>query len=252
MPPLRLTTAALSLHVGSLPRNRASSSRLLSSPSSDYTSSWYSSSPLVSLPPLSHLLMKSAIDAVYADISSSSSSSSPPPPPLPQTSSYLRPLVIDATAGNGSDSAFLASHLSTLPPPVPFDLLSIDVQPAATAKVSARLSKFSSHLTYSVEERSHDPLLQAPHDPSTPIALAVYNLGYLPNAPHPGPASSRVQTQTSTTLRSVSSSCRSLMLHGTTIVTSYPSSNPEEHESVLALADGLARLSSKETWSGHW
>ena len=74
----------------------------------DASQSFYAASPLVGLSPLAHLLMTEALSAISTAAA---------------TTTAPRLLVIDATAGNGSDSAHLASLVCAAP--YPLDLLCI-------------------------------------------------------------------------------------------------------------------------------
>jgi hypothetical protein len=191
-----------------------SSSSALSSTSTP--PSFYASSPLTSLPPLAHVLMSSLLPSLAPG-----------------------DCVVDATAGNGSDSHFLASEiLRAFPDPTPKPtLLCLDVQAAAVDKTKRRLEPFP---FADVQLRSHSPLL-----PPTPsLALAVYNLGYLPNH-KPNPDEARVATQTASSLSSLAEALDALSPDGAVFVTSYPASNADEHAKVMGLADSVARLSSR-------
>ena len=184
-----------------------SSTRLFSTP--------WSSSPLLSLPPHAHLLLSSLLPTL-----------------LPTDA------VIDATAGNGSDSHFLASSLSSLPsPPL---LVCIDVQEEAVKKTSKRLATVAFQ-NVEVHHRSHYPL---DPPPGRTLALALYNLGYLPNS-SPSPSSPRVATDTDLSIPSMIEALAAIRVGGLVLATSYPNSNLPEHLAVLDLSATLGSLSNK-------
>ena len=190
-------------------------------------------------------------------------------------STVLRPGIdsaIDATAGNGSDSLVLARLLfssadrdSTTTTPNNNNnskntnrsqLLAVDVQDTACQKTRHRLNQFLTSLSDRHEDRvqvvctSHAPL-PLPVDTSN-IALVVYNLGYLPNHKNDHETSSstsnpttRVKTQTETTLASLADAALALRVGGMLSVLTYPRSNATEDAVVRAFLEGLALFSSQ-------
>ena len=79
-----------------------------------------------------------------------------------------RPLIIDATCGNGHDSLFLSSFEEA-------ELHCVDIQEQAIKATSARLPERSS---IHFHHQSHEDVSFT----GRPIDLIVYNLGYLPGS----------------------------------------------------------------------
>jgi hypothetical protein len=181
-----------------------------------------------------------------------------------QWSYVVRPgtdTVIDATAGNGGDSLFLAKLLfgsgsgtltvagesrneSGLEP----RLLCLDVDPKACQATRQRIrSAFPTLLDRYIHilHVSHDPLPVSNVSTSS-VGLVVYNLGYLPHS------SESVPTQSMSTLSSLAQSAQLLRVGGMVSVMTYPGSNAHEDSVVSAFMTGLALFSSRTVdWTNH-
>ena len=192
----------------------------------------------------------------------------------------LRPGVdsaIDATSGNGGDAAVLAELLfpsshrqENLVDTTQSHLVCIDIQREACMATQQRLGEvlpediLSDHV--SIHHSSHTPLALPPptvassseqeddEDDVTlletgPVALVVYNLGYLPGQDRHGDrtnqASHVIQTKTQTTLSSLADAALCLRVGGVISIMTYPQSNPTEAAAVQALLEGMALYASK-------
>jgi SAM-dependent methyltransferase len=155
---------------------------------------------------------------------------------------YLRNLlpenacVVDATCGNGHDSALLAELVA----PNGF-LLSVDIQPEAIQATSQRLSHIGvspNRWTCLLADHRDLPLILPPPLQSG-LDAAVFNLGYLPGGP-----------KTITTARSSMDALkRTLPLlkpSGFLVVTSYPG-----FEEGLAEHNGVAEWLHQKASNGH-
>lgn len=103
--------------------------------------------------------------------------------------------AIDATAGNGHDTAFLARHVGA-----GGRVLAIDVQARALAATRARLREAGDALASRVTlvEACHTGLRAiVPERMHARIGAAMFNLGYLPGAPR------TVRTEADTTARAI-------------------------------------------------
>jgi len=185
-------------------------------------------------------------------------------------STILRPHVdtaIDATCGNGHDSLVLARLL--FPPENKRStsgslsrLICIDVQERACEKTERSL----------VDEFGNDDMLQSGQiqvlqtshaplpmnwarqtsnsmelDENLPIALVVYNLGWLPSNVDGGKED--CITQMDTTLESMVDAMLLLRVGGMLSVTTYPKTNAAEDVAVRTFLECAALLSSNvETW----
>jgi Putative rRNA methylase len=164
--------------------------------------------------------------------------------------------VIDATAGNGGDSAVLAALLfpsasdvgslnqanGAAAPPCYAQLVSIDVQSAACQNTTLKLKQLLPDATF----RNHVNVLHTSHAPlplprnTTSVALVVYNLGFLPQAVE----SKHYTTLTETTIASIADAALLLRMGGMISVMTYPRTNREEALAVHAFLEGLALFSS--------
>jgi hypothetical protein len=89
-------------------------------------------------------------------------------------------LLIDATAGNGHDTCFLASLAQSCALPQAVQVHAFDVQQAALAATTARLHSRGLQQGVCLHHASHEQA-QALLPPALPIAAAMFNLGYLPS-----------------------------------------------------------------------
>lgn len=78
-------------------------------------------------------------------------------------------IIIDATAGNGNDTYFLASTFAN-------NVISVDINPLAISNTKLRCKQFSNISYYCL---NHTNIYQVINKP---ISFAVFNLGYLPHS----------------------------------------------------------------------
>ena len=86
--------------------------------------------------------------------------------------------VVDATAGNGNDTYYLAQRVGPSG-----KVHAFDIQPSALAQTWRRLATQGLHSRVCLHCRSHAQLQQALGWNERP-ALVLFNLGYLPGASH--------------------------------------------------------------------
>lgn len=147
---------------------------------------------------------------------------------------FLRPgmTVIDATAGNGNDTLFLAKCVLTSNSGW---VHAFDVQKKAIENTRARVSQ---NLPEAIQKRII--LHEASHEiflPNLEPSLIVYNLGYLP-----GGDTSKT-TKAETTLKSCQNALNMLTPNGMLSITVYPG-HSEGVEEKTALFNWFPRLSS--------
>lgn len=120
---------------------------------------------------------------------------------------WLRPgdIAVDATAGNGRDSLFLAKLSISA-------LFVFDIQSTAIAKTQKYLQDYLQKVTFYC--RSHVDIDQVVLP--KPPRLVVYNLGYLPGG------DKTLTTRTETTLASVKAALSILDFDGAISITCYP------------------------------
>ena len=143
----------------------------------------------------------------------------------------LRPgdLAIDATAGNGHDTVFLAERVGEKG-----KVLAFDVQAEAIAAARARVA--AAGLTERVEffHASHATIPQ--HVAPGSVAAVMFNLGYFPGGDH------AVITRTGETLAALNAALVVLKSGGILTVVCYPghAGGDEESAAVVTWSEGLA------------
>lgn len=113
--------------------------------------------------------------------------------------------VIDATAGNGHDSLFLAQLVG-----VDGHVYSFDVQKTAIEATLLRLAEWRNNT--SVIHAGHETILQHVH---SEISAAVFNLGYLPGADH------TIITRPETTIQAIEGCLQLLKVGGLIVLVVY-------------------------------
>jgi predicted methyltransferase len=118
-------------------------------------------------------------------------------------------LVIDATAGNGHDTVFLAGCVGA-----GGRVLAFDVQAAAITSARARVAAAGFDPRVEFFQASHATMDAYAADGS--VAVVMFNLGYLPGEDH------QVMTETAATLEGLKRAVRMLKTGGLLAVICYP------------------------------
>lgn len=132
--------------------------------------------------------------------------------------------VIDATCGNGNDTLFLAelAHRGKV--------YAFDIQAEAIENTKKRCKDFS-NIKYINE--SHDTIK---NHVTSPIDLAIYNLGYLPNS------ESIITTDSSSTIAALEQTLELLKPNGACLVTIYTGhDNHQEEQNILPFIKQLSK-----------
>lgn len=118
-------------------------------------------------------------------------------------------LVIDATAGNGHDTLFLADCVGSSG-----RVLAFDVQAAAITSARAKVEQtgFAERVDFFQESHEH----MESHAVKDSVAAIMFNLGYLPGDDH------ALTTETATTLAALEAAVRLLKPDGILSVVCYP------------------------------
>ena len=169
--------------------------------------------------------------------------------------------AIDATCGNGQDSAVLAAMLLTKVTDGDGDeddsprseLLCVDIQSRACENTEAAVREavgdgaFDRSVT--TVATSHAPLPR-PRDGRS-VGLVCYNLGWLPG----GSAEEKrdYQTNVESTLSSMADAALMLRVGGLLSVMTYPGSSVDEANAVKFFCEGMAMLTTRDKggWRGY-
>ncbi|MEF8981897.1 tRNA (mnm(5)s(2)U34)-methyltransferase [Thiohalorhabdus sp.] len=158
----------------------------------------------------------------------------------------LRPgdLALDATAGNGHDTAFLAQRVGPSG-----RVLAVDVQAEAVAAAAQRLRADGLADRVDLRRADHADLAElAPASRRGRFRAAVFNLGYLP-----GQEGDRI-TRPATTLGALDATFRLLGPGGRLAVVAYPghAGGEEEAEAVASWARSAAEAGHRVLAVGRW
>jgi len=130
--------------------------------------------------------------------------------------------AIDATAGNGHDTAFLAKLVGETGKVIAFD-----VQEQAIASTRERLAAHDLLDRVTLIHGSHASI--ADHAQPGSVAAVMFNLGYLPGADH------AVITQTAETLHALDEALRTLKPDGILTIVCYPGHEGGDRESAAVV-----------------
>ena len=146
-------------------------------------------------------------------------------------------LAVDATAGNGHDTLFLAA--STQPD---CRIWALDIQAQALEKTKARLKEAQLEAKVTLCRHSHAELLEV--IPEAPDCI-VFNLGYLPGGDH------TMTTQAATTLPALEQALQLLRPGGWCSVMVYPGheAGKIERQLLFKWASSLERVKAS---ASHW
>lgn len=133
-------------------------------------------------------------------------------------------ICLDATAGNGHDTVFLAKHAK--------QVYAIDIQEQAINATKLRLKE--ANLDAMIILGSHDQLVQF-FDDNTRFDIIMYNLGYLPHSNH------QIITTADTTVSSLRQALKFLSIGGIVTITIYTGhvGGQDEATAVEALLSSL-------------
>lgn len=123
---------------------------------------------------------------------------------------YLRQarIVVDATAGNGKDTLFLA--MNTPPQTI---IWSFDIQASAIEQTKQTLAAAGLEGKVRLRQTSHEQLSVTI---DAPVDVVMFNLGYLPGGDR------QIVTLPDTTLAAVEQACRLLSPGGIMTIVAYP------------------------------
>jgi len=138
--------------------------------------------------------------------------------------------AVDATCGNGFDTAFLAS--------LGFgEVIAFDVQAQAIENTQARISEAGFEQVRLVHD-GHENL--AMHV-SRPIDCAMFNLGYMPNLERGGDSNKDITTQIDTSVCALKAALDQLSTNGLISLICYPG-HPQGAEETMAIRSWLNKI----------
>lgn len=146
-------------------------------------------------------------------------------------------VIVDATAGNGKDTLFLASHA-----PLRSKMWVFDVQLKALNNTRSLLDShgIKTPITYILDSHSHVDWYI-----SQPIDVVTFNLGYLPGGDH------GICTQSSSTLTGLEKCCHLLAPGGVITIVAYPGL-PVGREEALSVESFLQSRDQRYYTVARW
>ena len=126
-------------------------------------------------------------------------------------------VIVDATAGNGNDTLFLAENS-----PEQAKIYAFDIQQAALEHTRAKTAAYASRIEYILA--SHAEI--AKQVPGS-IDAAMFNLGYLPGEEH------KVTTVKESTRMAVEQVLNKLSINGVCIIVAYPGHEAGAQEAMM-------------------
>ncbi|SDG00881.1 Putative rRNA methylase [Selenomonas sp. WCT3] len=138
-------------------------------------------------------------------------------------------VIVDATAGNGGDTLFLAQNMKAS-----CQLYAFDIQPEAIARTKERTRDFAAQICYL--QRSHEEI---DRHVDRSIDVAMFNLGYLPGADH------EAVTNHESTLKAVKCVLAKLRIQGICAIMVYPG-HPEGRIEADYLAGFFQKLPARD------
>ena len=142
-------------------------------------------------------------------------------------------VVVDATAGNGNDTLFLAEHTAPMS-----KIYAFDIQQAALEHTRKKTAAYAGRIEYVLDSHENIDSVVA-----EAIDVAMFNLGYLPGEGH------IVTTQVDSTLVAVRKVLDKLSCNGICIIAAYPGHEAGAIEAA-ALDEFLAALPVKKYTAG--
>ena len=142
-------------------------------------------------------------------------------------------VVVDATAGNGHDTLFLAEHTSDLA-----KIYAFDIQEAALDNTRQRTAEYAGRIEYVLRSHAEIGAVVAEN-----IDLAIFNLGYLPGQEH------ALTTRKESTLLAVQQVLEKLSLNGVCVIVAYPGHEAGAQEAEM-LEEFLQHLPRKNYTAG--
>lgn len=135
--------------------------------------------------------------------------------------------AIDATAGNGRDTLFLAGLVGPLG-----RVYAFDIQEESLIRTASLLEQAHMRERVTLLQVGHEQISAYIHEP---VSVAMFNLGYRPGGDR------RIVTRTRTTLSAVQAALGLLRQGGLVVVVVYPghAEGKEEQEALLSSCSGL-------------
>lgn len=146
-------------------------------------------------------------------------------------------VVVDATAGNGRDTLFLAANT-----PADAVVWAFDLQPEALAATGRRLAEHGLAGKCRMVGECHSRL--AAHV-TGPVDAAMFNLGYRPGGDH------GFTTRAATTVAALDAAIGLLAPGGLVTIVAYPGHSAGDEENA-AVADYLATLPQADVTAAAW
>ncbi len=145
--------------------------------------------------------------------------------------------LVDATAGNGNDTLFLAQNAESKA-----EIWSFDIQPAALQHTSNLLQHHGLETRVRLVLDSH---VNVPKYIKSNVDVFMFNLGYMPGQNHD------IMTMTNSTLTAVANAVNLLSVSGVISILSYPGHSEGQKEDA-AIQEFVSGLSTYCFTAGCW
>lgn len=144
--------------------------------------------------------------------------------------------VVDATAGNGNDTLFLAANTA-----YDTEVWAFDIQQQALAVTEAKIAKYGLSAKTHLVLDSHENMGRYIER----VEVVMFNLGYLPNGDH------QLCTKSSSTMKALEQVLPLLVVHGLVSIIAY-SGHLAGKEEQAVLEQWLSHLPSDNYTVGKW
>lgn len=150
-------------------------------------------------------------------------------------------IIVDATAGNGNDTLFLAQNALNNA-----QIYAFDIQKEAIENTKALLIKNKDNINLPLENISfiHDSHENIDNYIQTKIDIAIFNLGYLPGGDH------KFTTKDDTTLKTIDKILNNLNINSYVAIVMYPGHEEglKEYQSIKLFVKDLPKKSFTVGW----
>ena len=148
--------------------------------------------------------------------------------------------AVDATAGNGLDTIFLAQHVADIG-----KVYAFDIQSVALARCGEKLKLAGLNNVELIHDCHSKIASRVPVDDGEPIAVVMFNLGYLPKGDH------SISTELETTQIAIAAALSAIRPGGLVTIICYPG-HASGHRETAGVLEMLAALDGSKFQVAHY